>query len=379
MLRLVAGKLIRLIPVLFIVSLATFFMLELTPGDPAVAVLGSDASPAEYDRVTEQLGLDKPAWERYTDWLGNALQGDFGESLARPGLKVSDRIQQNLPVTMEIALLAMGMAIVVSIPLGAWTAFRAGSRFDRATSAGAFAIISIPSFLAALLLIYFMVFNSAIPRYLTLALGLSWALWLLWRALRLRIAETGPPDRRAISLRLAGAVMVTGLTAWLVVRWPSFPRQGFVRWTSEEGVVENLRTAFLPSLTIALAEIAVFTRLLRSDMMSTLQEDYILSARAKGMPSSRIVFSDALRPSSFSLVTLAGVAFGRLIGGTVIVETVFNLPGMGTLLVNDGVNTSDYTIVQAGVLVLATFYVLLNAFVDVSYSYLDPRIRRGRV
>ena len=123
---------------------------------------------------------------------------------------------------------------------------------------------------------------------------------------------------------------------------------------------------------------AVFMRLLRSDMMSTLQEDFILASRAKGMPARRIVVRDALRPSSFSLITLAGVAFGRLIGGTVIVETIFNLPGMGRLIVNDGVNVADYTVVQAGVLVLATFYVLLNAFVDISYTYLDPRLRRGR-
>jgi peptide/nickel transport system permease protein len=161
--------------------------------------------------------------------------------------------------------------------------------------------------------------------------------------------------------------------------WPSFPRQGFSRLTGEDGLAENLRTTFLPALTVALSEIAVFTRLLRSDMISTLQEDYILAANAQGKPLWRILFRDALRPSSFSLMTVAGVSLGRLIGGTVIVETIFNLPGMGRLIIQEGVVVNDFPIVQGGVLVIALFYVILNALVDISYAALDPRIRRGVV
>ena len=161
-------------------------------------------------------------------------------------------------------------------------------------------------------------------------------------------------DGRGIawSFAVAAVVLLAGLV--LFAFWPEFPRQGFDRITSGKGLAANLRTAFLPALTLALTEVAVFSRLLRSDMMTTLQEDYVLSARAKGMPTHRVLVRDALRPSSFSLITLAGVSLGRLLGGTVIVETIFNLPGMGRLIVQDGVIPKDFTVVQGSVLVIAT-------------------------
>ena len=161
--------------------------------------------------------------------------------------------------------------------------------------------------------------------------------------------------------------------------WPDdFKSGGFARLTSDEGLLANLRDALLPALTIAITEIAVFMRLLRSDIASTLQEDFILAARTRGLSRQRILFRHALRPSSFSLITLAGVSFGRAIGGTVIVETVFKLPGMGTFIVNQGVNLSDYNVVLGGVVVFTTAFMLLNTGVDIAYNYLDPRIRRGR-
>ena len=164
---------------------------------------------------------------------------------------------------------------------------------------------------------------------------------------------------------------------WIFRSFPEFPRTGFQRISGDAGLTENLRSAFLPAFTLALTEIAVFTRLLRGDMIATLQEDYILAARAKGMPVWRVLWRDALRPSSFSLITLAGVSLGRLIGGTVIVETIFGIPGMGRLVVDQGVVLGDFTVVQGGVLVIAVFYVLINLLVDMSYLYLDPRIRRA--
>jgi peptide/nickel transport system permease protein len=189
------------------------------------------------------------------------------------------------------------------------------------------------------------------------------------------------PGRERVGFAGATAARVGGLVllvALVVFALPDFPRQGFARLTSEQGLLENLRHSFLPALTLASAEAAIFMRLLRGDLLTTLQEDYILSARAKGMPQWRILVSDALRPSSFSLITVAGVALGRAIGGTVIVETIFNLPGMGTMVVAS-ILAADYRVVQASVLVIAVFYVVVNALVDLSYSYLDPRIRRGRV
>ncbi len=396
MLRLIAVKLLRLVPVLFIVSLGTFFLLELVPGDPVLSVLGDSASPEEYDRIYEELGLNQNIFNRYFSWLGDILTGDLGEQLTRPGFEVSERIQHHLPVTLQIAAMGMGMALLAAIPLGVWTAYRSDSRLDKSLSGAAFAIISVPSFLAGLLLIFFFVSNEDIPRYLILIGGLGGSVVIYLQSIfgfsNAGKSNTGKAGEdlshnaasaEAVAknhkLKIIGASSLAGISLLLFFWWPDFPRQGFVRLTSDDGIIENLRSAFLPSLTIALTEIAVFMRLLRSDMIATLREDFVLSARAKGMPMSRVLFVHSLRPSSFSLITLAGVAFGRLIGGTVIVETIFNLPGMGTLIIGDGVTESDYNVVQAGILVLAGFYVLLNVAIDISYIYLDPRIRRSSV
>jgi peptide/nickel transport system permease protein len=376
--RAIAIRLVRLLLVLFVVSLATFFMLELVPGDPAASVVGPDATAEQYEAVREELGLDRPVTERYVDWIGGAVTGDLGQSLTPPSRDVGDLIASRFPVTLEIALLAIVMALAASIPLGMWSAHRAGQVADTATGAVTFGLVSLPSFVTALLLVFFMVFHIGIVRGFVAIAGVMAAAGLAWRAVRLAGRYSRDEGRRRVAVvGLVGAAAVLALGLTLAAVWPEFPRQGFVRWTDSAGKVENLRSAFLPALTLAVTEMAVFTRLLRNDMITTLREDFILAARAKGMPVWRILVRDALRPSSFSLVTVAGVALGRLIGGTVIVETIFRLPGMGTMLV-DAIEDNDYTIVQGGVLVVATFYVLVNAAVDLSYTYLDPRIRRGR-
>jgi peptide/nickel transport system permease protein len=184
-------------------------------------------------------------------------------------------------------------------------------------------------------------------------------------------------DPRGLAVRLGAAGVLVALAFGVWAVWPDFPRIDFVRLTDGEGLRENLRSAFLPALALGLTEFAVFSRLLRSDMTAVLQEDFITFARAKGMPTRRILLRDALRPSSFSLLTLAGVSLGRLIGGSVIIEQVFAIQGIGRLVVGN-ITAHDYTIVQGGVLVIATSYVLINTLVDLSYSFLDPRIRRGR-
>jgi peptide/nickel transport system permease protein len=318
MLRAIGVRALLLIPVLFLVSLGTFFLVELIPGDPAQHVLGPNSTPQEYERIRTEMGLDKPVIERYFDWLGDVVHGDLGTNLVPPSLPVSERLKNAFPVNLELAILALGMAFVVSIPLAMWSAYRPGTRFDRITSGSMFGIISVPTFLAGIILLLIFAIN-----------------------------------------------------------WRIFPLGQWARPTSE-GWAENIKHAFLPALTLALTEIAVFTRLLRSDMMATLQEDYILAARAKGMPTKHILLREAFRPSSFSLITLAGLSLGRLIGGTVIVEQLFSLPGMGRTIV-DAARNSDYTIVQGGVLVIAVIYIVVNLFIDVLYSYLDPRIRRGRL
>lgn len=375
MLRTILMKLVHIAPVLLIVSIVTLAMLELVPGDPAVSVLGADARPEDYARVREQLGLDKALPERYVTWLGGALTGDLGNSIVQPNRSVWSLIASRLPVTLQIAGTALVMALIIAIPVGMFAASRVGSGFDRATAASTSGLISLPPFVAALVLIYLFVFNPQVPRILFLLVALAGAAWLAWYTLRLIASHD--LTRNEIIWQIGGVVVIAAIGIAVFFAWPSFPRQGFSRLTDSAGLRENLRTIFLPALTVALTEVAVFARLLRSDMITTLQEDYILSSRAKGMPVRRILVRDALRPSSFSLITLAGVSLGRLIGGTVIVETIFNLPGMGRLIIQDGVIVNDFAVVQGAVLVIAVIYVVLNTLVDVSYSALDPRIRRG--
>ncbi|MCY3634583.1 MAG: ABC transporter permease [bacterium] len=375
MLRVVGLKLVRLVPVLFLVSLATFFLIDLIPGDPAAAALGTDATLEDLEAIRKSLGLDKPIAERYGDWLGGALSGDLGQSLRPPNEPVSDLLQRSAGPTLRLAAMALGMSFTVSIFLGVWSAHAAGNRADRLVSGTMFTFISVPTFLAGLLFIFFFVFRQSVPRYLWVIIVGLVALRLLYLAVS-RLWEDRS-DASGWAGYAVAALLVTGLLLWVYVQWPDFPRTASHRY--DDNWQEQLRSLFLPALALALSEIAVFTRLLRADMLSTLQEQFVLSSRAKGMPTWRILFRDALRPSSFSLITIAGITLGRLIGGTVIIESIFGLEGLGKLIVAFGVLPKNYTVVQGGVLVLAVGYVLLNAIIDISYQYLDPRIRRGRV
>ena len=375
MLRVVGLKLIRLVPVLFLVSLATFFLIDLIPGDPAAVALGTDATIEDLEAIRKSLGLDKPITERYGDWLTGALTGDLGDSLRPPNEPVSDLLQRSAGPTLRLSAMALGMSFSISLFLGVWSAHAAGNRADRLVSGTMFGFISVPTFLAGLLFIFFFVFRQSVPRYLWLVIVGLVAIRLLYLAIS-RLWE----DRRDVSGwagYVVATLVVTGLLLWVFVQWPDFPRTASHRY--DDNWREQLRSLFLPALALALSEIAVFTRLLRADMLSTLQEQFVLSSRAKGMPTWRILFRDALRPSSFSLITIAGITLGRLIGGTVIIESIFGLEGLGKLIVAFGVLPKNYTVVQGGVLVLAVGYVLLNAIIDISYQYLDPRIRRGRV
>ncbi|GGZ14785.1 ABC transporter permease [Streptomyces nitrosporeus] len=317
-LRRPALKALELVGVLLIASIGVFSLVVLLPGDPAVDILGAGRAPSEYAELRTELGLDQPLATRYLDWLGGVLTGDLGQSVVPPQSDVTDRVLSALPVSLEIAALGLLLALLIAVPLAMWSAYRENSAADRIIGAGTFGVLSVPSFLAGLLLILLLV-NSA---------------------------------------------------GW-------FPRSEWVR-LGDGDLAGNLHHAFLPALTVALAELAMFTRVLRGDLIVTLREDYILAARAKGMNPLRILFTDALRPSSFSLVTLLGLSLGRLIGSTVVVEYLFALPGMGTLVVN-AAGQGDYPMVQGAVLTIAVIYVVINAAIDFSYGYLDPRTRRVHV
>ncbi|WP_235736456.1 ABC transporter permease [Nocardioides alcanivorans] len=310
-------RVLELLAVLLLVSFGVSWILSRTPGgDPAVAVLGEGRTPEEYAALRDEMGLNDPFLTRYFDWLGGVLQGDLGNSLTPPVMPVWDRLVAAIPVSLELAGLGLLMALVFAVPLAMWAAYNEGGRIDRTIGAVTFGLLSLPSFLVGLILI---------------------------------------------------SVAVNSL-GW-------FPRNGWVRITDD--FAGNLSHVFLPALTIALMELAMFTRILRNDLVTTLHEDYILAARAKGMPPVRIMISDALRPSSFSLVTILGLSLGRLIGSTVIVEYLFALPGMGGLIIQ-AANQKNLPMVQGAVLLVATVYVISSALIDLSYGYLDPRTRRAR-
>jgi peptide/nickel transport system permease protein len=259
------------------------------------------------------------------------------------------------------------------------SAARAGGRADNVATGVAFAGVSLPSFLVGLLLIYFCIFHRDVVKWLILAGGLVLAFAIgRWAYSRVSEAKRKDPERvRFETLRGIGLAGGCALVAvFFFFRLPDFPRAGFVDIGA--GIQDNLLHIALPVITLAVIETAIFLRVLRADLINTLGEDFVLAAKAKGMPRSRILVSDALRPSLFSLVTLIGVEIGRLLGGAVIVEIIFNLPGMGRLIV-DAIVQKNYTVVQGAVLVIAFIYVISLLLADIAYTYIDPRVRRASV
>ena len=303
---------IRLFVVLFCVAALTFFLTALIPGDAALVTLGPEATQEQIDAFREAEGLNDPILLRFVSWLSDLLRGDLGQSI-KYGESVSGLIGQRLPVTIQLALMAQVLALVVALPLAAFSAFKKGKSFDRVVSASSFVLLSMPNFIIGIALMYL----------LSIVLG------------------------------------------WL-------PSSGFV--PIGESFTENLKSMIMPTLAAAVGPIAVYTRVLRSDMALTLSENFILLARAQGVPPIRILFRYALRPSTLGLITLVGINFGVLLGGAVVVEQLFALPGLGSLLVG-AVSSRDFAVVQGITLLIAFIYVILNFVVDRIYPLVDPRIR----
>ncbi|MHC4048891.1 ABC transporter permease [Bradyrhizobium sp. 25ACV] len=314
MLNFVVRRLLGMLPVLLAVSLLTFLIASLLPGDLALVILGDQATPENVAALRRDMGLDQPLWWRYLSWLGHVLQGDLGRSF-RTGQTVLQAVAERIPVSLQLMLMAEFIGLVIGVPVAIACAARAGGAFDRFMTGSAFAMLSMPSFLVAILLIYLF------------AVELHW-----------------------------------------------LPATGYVPFT--EAPLANLRFFVLPALTLALAEWPGIMRVLRSDMIATLQEDYIALAKAKGLKPARILFVHALKPSSLTLVTVTGINIGRLLGGTLIVESIFALPGIGRLLVG-AIYTRDLVILQGVVLLVACGFVIVNFIVDMLYAVLDPRIRHG--
>jgi peptide/nickel transport system permease protein len=297
-------------------------LLSMVPGDPVDTLLPAADENSEVVRqrkaeLRERLNLDEPLPVRYVDWLGDFVTGDFGDyyrvSSEDP---VGDRLTDALPVSLQLMVYSQVLALIIAIPLGVATAYRAGSGFDRAANTGAFALLSVPNFVLALGLAYYI------------------GVWLGW-----------------------------------------LPPSGYV--SPGDDLLEHVRRMVLPTLTLSAAQIAVYMRLLRSDMVQTLQEDFIQMARSKGISDRRVLWRHALRPSSLTLLTVAGLNVGTLISGAVIVEVLFTLPGLGLALF-EAISERQYVALQSFVAILAILYVLVNFLVDIAYTVIDPRIRHAR-
>ena len=313
--KMLAVRLVRLVATILVVSFLTFMMVNLLPGDPINALVPPESQNNQefVEQLREEFGLNDPMMVRYANWLGDAVTGDLGKSVIT-SQPVAGEIWRRLPITAELALVAIGFSLFIAIRLGTLSAYKQGKRVDQSISAAAQVSLSIPNFVLGLLLIY------------VFAMRLQW-----------------------------------------------LPATGWTRLT--ESVSGNIKSVILPALSLALAEVAVYTRVVRSDMISTLQEDYILSAQAKGLKDRFILFRHALRPSSLTLITVVGLNVGALIGGTVVIETLFAIPGLGKRLL-DAVFQRDFLMIQGITVFVAVVYVTINTLVDIIYMLVDPRIRK---
>ncbi len=313
--KVILHRLMRLLATLFAVTFLTFSMVSLLPGDPVDVILGQvERTPELEERVRSDLGLDRPFLARYASWLGDSLQGDLGESYIN-GQEVNQLIKDRVPVTAQLAFMAIVMAVVAAVPIGVLGAYKQGKWQDTVSSAAVQVALSIPNFITAIFFV-----------------------WIF-------------------SVKLG----------WL-------PNSNWVRLG--DGLVENLKRAIMPATALALTQMATFSRLVRADMIATLQENYVLAARAKGLSNRYILMRHALRPSSLSLMTIIGINFGALLGGTVIIETLFAIPGLGFGLIN-AISRRDILVIQGITVFVATVYVVINTVVDLLYTVIDPRIRRS--
>ncbi len=309
-------KLGQLLVTVLLVTLFSALLLELLPGDP-VSTLAPLASDEQREELRQELNLDDPFIVRYASWLGDFVTGDMGNYYTVGSVRpVADRLWDSLGVSLLLMLYAQVLALLIAIPLGVITAVRKGTFFDRMSNMSAFAMLAIPNFALGFVLQYY------------LAVELGW-----------------------------------------------FKPSGYA--SPGESFVEHVQYMILPTITLAVGQIAIYMRLLRSDMIATLQQDFILMAKAKGLKSRRILFKHALRPSSLTLLTVAGLNIGTLIGGALIVEVVFSLPGMGLMLF-EAIGRLQLVAFQSMVAVIAVLYVLVNFAVDILYSVLDPRIRHAK-
>lgn len=312
LLRFVASRVVQVVAVMFFVSMAVFVMTRAVPGSPASIFLGQDASAEQIARMEQQLGLDQPIYVQYVDWLREILQGGLGRSLIQDQ-PVTEMIFQALPVTFQISLFAMVFVVLIGVPAGVVSAVNQYTWKDYVATVGALVAFSSPQFFTAILLI------------------------LLF----------------SIQLNI-------------------FPALGFVSMT--EHFVAGLQYTILPGLALGAAYWGVIIRMQRSSMLDVLSQEYVDAARARGIRERSVIYSHALRNALIPVVTIAGLQIGWLLNGSILIERVFDLPGIGDLLIT-AIFQRDYAVIQGVVLFIAFVFVIVNLLVDIVYALIDPRIR----
>jgi peptide/nickel transport system permease protein len=307
----------RSIPVVFLSSVGVFLLLHLLPGDPALVLAGPDATPESIEAIRLEMGLNQPLPVQYVVWLGHVVRGDLGKSLASK-LPVAQLIGQRAPATLELALAAEMLTILIALPLGVAAAVNQRNKADWTISSGVSLGLAVPNFWLGILLI------------ILFAIVLGWL----------------PPGGRG-----------------------DFSRDP----------ATALKFLLLPAFTLALPAAMNLSRLTKASVLEILYEDHVRTARAKGVPNNGVVWGHVVRNAMVPVVTAIGLEFGRLLGGSIIVESVFAWPGLGTLMLTS-IGTRDYGIVQAGLLLLVMIFIVVNLATDIAYGFLDPRIRfaRGR-
>ncbi|MFC0339610.1 ABC transporter permease [Paracoccus niistensis] len=312
MLNLFLRRVVGAIPTILLISVFVFALQKLLPGDPVLAMAGEERDPVALAAIREQLGLNDPLPVQYVNWLTAALQGDLGTSL-RTGQPVTELILQKLPVTLQLGVMAILIALVIGIPAGIISAVRKGTLTDYTANLVALSGMSVPNFWLGILLI----------------------------------------------------MLVS-------VRWQLLPASGYVPPT--EDFVQSMRTMIMPAFVLGTGLAGALMRHTRSSMLGVLKQDYVRTARAKGVPERRVVLRHAFRNALTPIVTLTALLFGELIAGAVLTEQIFTIPGFGKLVV-DAVFTRDYAVVQGVVMVTAVGFILMNLVADMLYILLNPRLR----
>jgi len=308
----IVQRILAAIPVMGFVALFVFLLLRLTPGDPAAILAGDTATPEQLEKIRESLGLNEPLFRQFFNWIFQLLQGDFGTSILS-GKPVIELIADRMEPTISLALTTIILSVLIAVPLGVLAAWKQGTLIDRFVMLISVLGFSVPVFVIGYLMISLF------------SMELNW-----------------------------------------------FPVQGFR--PIGDGLGDFLRRIALPTFTLTLLYIALIARITRTSMLEILGDDYLRTARAKGLPESRVLMRHALRNCSVPIITVVGIGFALIISGVVVTESVFNLPGLGRLTV-DAVLSRDYPVIQAVILLASLIYVVINLLIDIAYVLLDPRIR----